>query len=67
MELVAEPQQQRLEVRGAAPDGATASTGKPASTSAIGPWRKSAAEYGSARTWASSLSLSAHSRAVAYS
>ena len=49
------------------PDGAIASTGNPSSTSATGPWRKSAAEYGSATTWASSLSLSAHSRAVAYS
>ena len=50
-----------------APRGATANVGKPASTSASGPCWKSAAEYGSASTWASSLSLSAHSRAVAYS
>ena len=49
------------------PPGATARTGTPGSTRATGPCWKSAAEYGSAKTWASSLSLSAHSRAVAYS
>ena len=37
----------------------------PGSMSAIGPCWKSAAEYGSATTCASSLSLRAHSRAVA--
>jgi len=34
-----------------APEGATASTGIDGLTSASGPWRKSAAEYGSARTY----------------
>ena len=53
--------------RRARPDRTTARTGTPGSTRASGPCWKSAAEYGSAKTRASSLSLSAHSRAVAYS
>ena len=49
------------------PARTTARTGTPGSSSASGPCWKSAAEYGSAKTCASSLSLRAHSRAVAYS
>ena len=53
--------------RAVGPGRTVARTGTPGSRSASGPCSKSAAEYGSAKTRASSLSLSAHSRAVAYS
>ena len=67
-ELVAQASEERDQIRPpGAPDRTTARTGTPGSTSVSGPCWKSAEEYGSAKTAASSLSLSAHSRAVAYS
>ena len=49
----------------AGPTAMFAKTADPGASSATGPWAKSAAEYGSAQSCATSFSLRLHSRAVA--